>query len=64
MATVRERFRKDGSKVFQVKIRLRGQKPTTMTFKRKLMLRSGSKILNQQFVKEGILRNPNLEDTL
>ena len=35
MATVRERFRKDGSKVFQVQIRLRGQKPTTMTFKRK-----------------------------
>ena len=35
MATVRERFRKDGSKVFQVQIRLRGQKPTNKTFKRK-----------------------------
>ena len=35
MATIRERLRKDGSKVFQVQIRLRGQRPTTMTFKRK-----------------------------
>ena len=35
MASIRERKRKDGSKVFQVQIRLRGKRPTTMTFKRK-----------------------------